>query len=377
MPTRANSALIGLATLAILAALFGFGYWFGRGPSDIIDVKLVFNGKVSGLGRGSSVLFNGLRVGEVRDIEIAPDNPRQIHAVIKISSSAPLRVDTTARLEGQGLAGIVAVQLRGGKPDAAPLTAAPGQALPTITADTSESIFEMVESVAKRVDETLVGMDEAIQANSRPISEKIKSVESLSETLDGDASKVDQFMKSVGSMAEFIAPLPEKLKAFSDGFLEDIRSIEKSRIASVIENADRVTANLREVAPNVREAAENVASMSAKLNRAADQVDGVLSGAQSFLTGAANENGHSFFEDVSEAAKSLRLLADNLDRSTAAATAKIIQFAGGRLQDVEKLTSNGGRSLTRFERVLRGVNRDPQGLIFGSKDRLPRYGGTR
>ena len=66
MQSRAAHALIGLATVAVLAALFGLGYWFSQGQGDTIDVKVVFNGKVSGLGRGSSVLFNGLRIGEVK-----------------------------------------------------------------------------------------------------------------------------------------------------------------------------------------------------------------------------------------------------------------------------------------------------------------------
>lgn len=377
MQSRAGHALIGLATLAMLAALFGFAYRFSLGRTDTIDVKVVFNGKVSGLGRGSSVLFNGLRVGEVREIDIEPGNPRQIYAVITISRSAPLRVDTSARLEGQGLAGIVAVQLRGGKPDAARLIAAPGQVLPTITAEASESIFEMVESMAKRVDESLVGIDAAVQTNSGPITEKIKSVENLSAALGDSSSRVDQFMTSVNSVAEAITPLPDKLKNFSDSFVENLRAVDKDQVASFIENADRVTAKLGAAAPDVAKTAASIASVSDKLNKAADQVEDVLKGARSFLAGAGNENGHSVFEEVAEAAKSLRVLADNLDRSSAAAAAKIIQFTGSGLQKVEAFTSSGSRSASSFDRMLRDVNRDPQGLLFGSKKGVPQYNGSR
>lgn len=377
MLSRAGHALIGLATLVVLAALFGVGYWLSRGQGDAIDVKVVFNGKVSGLGRGSNVLFNGLRVGEVKELGIEPDNPRQIYAILKISQSAPLRVDTIARLEAQGLAGIVAVQLRGGKRAAIPLTVAPGQALPTIIAESSESIFEKVESIAKGVDEALVGIDAAIQANAGPVTEKIKYVENLSASLAGKSPEVDKFMKNVGSAAEAIAPLPDKLKNFSEGFVETLRSVDKNQVASVIENADRTAAKLSAAAPDVSKAVGSIASMSEKLNRAADQVDGVLKGAQSFLTGAGSENGQSVFEDVAEAAKSLRALADNLDRSSAAAAAKIIQFTGSGLQKVETFTSDGSRSLSGFDRALRNVNRDPQGLVFGSKNRIPQYNGSR
>ncbi|WP_162260102.1 MlaD family protein [Bosea sp. Root670] len=361
----------------MLAVLFGLGYWFSRGQGDTIDVKVVFNGKVSGLGRGSSVLFNGLRIGEVKELEIEPSDPRQIYAILKISQSAPLRVDTIARLEGQGLAGIVAVQLRGGSPAAAPLIAGPGQALPTIVAESSESIFEKVGSIAKGIDESLVGIDAAIQANAGPVNEKIKYLENLSATLDGSSPKVAEFMTSVSSVADFIAPLPDKLKTFSEGFIENLRSADTNRIASAIDDADRLATKLSAAAPDIGKTARSVASMSEKLNRAADQVDGVLKGAQAFLTGAGRENGGSVFEDVAEAAKSLRTLADNLDRSSAAVAAKIIQFTGSGLQKVETLTSDGSRALSGFDRTLRNVNRDPQGLIFGSKNRIPQYNGSR
>lgn len=376
MQSRAAHALIGLATLAVVAALFGLGFWFGRGQADTIDVKVVFDGKVSGLGRGSSVLFNGLRIGEVKEIEIEPTDPGQIYAILKIIRSAPLRVDTIARLEGQGLAGIVAVQLRGGSPAAAPLIAGPGQAFPTIIAESSESIFEKVESIAKSVDEAFVGIDAAIQANAGPVSEKIKYVENLSATLNSHSPEVEKLMKNVSAAAEFITPLPDKLKNFSESFTETLRSFDKDRVASAIEDADRLTATLGAATPEIGNTVRSVASASEKLNRAADQIDGVLKGAQAFLSGAGRENGRSVFEDVAEAAKSLRTLADNLDRSSAAATAKIIQFTGGGLQKLETLTSDGSRSLSGFERALRNLNRNPQGLIFGNKNRIPQYNGS-
>jgi phospholipid/cholesterol/gamma-HCH transport system substrate-binding protein len=377
MQSRAGKALIGLATLAVLVALSGLVYWFSRGKGDTVDVKVVFNGKVSGLGRGSSVLFNGLRVGEVREIDIEPNDPRQIYAVLKISQSAPLRVDTSARLEAQGLAGIVVVQLRGGSTAAAPLTAAPGQALPTITAEASENILEKVESIAKGIDEALVGIDAALQANAGPVTEKIKYVENLSATLNGSSSEVERLMKNVGLAAEFITPLPDKLKNFSETFVETLRSFDKNQLASFLENADRTTEELSAAAPDIGKTIASIASMSEKLDRAANQVDGVLKGAQSFLSGAGRENGRTVFEEVAEAAKSLRALAGNLDRSSAAAAATIIQFTGSGLQKLETFTSDGSRSLSGFERALRNVNRDPQGLIFGGKNRIPQYNGAR
>jgi phospholipid/cholesterol/gamma-HCH transport system substrate-binding protein len=377
MRSRAVHALIGLATLMVVATLFGLAFWFSRGQTDTVDVRLIFNGKVSGLGRGSSVLFNGLRVGEVTDIEIEPGDPRQIYAILKISRSAPLRTDTTARLEGQGLAGIVAVQLRGGSPTAARLTASAGQAQPTIVVEDSASIFEKVGSIAKSIDETLVSIDGAIQANAGPISEKIKEAERFSASLNDSSSSVEKLMKGVETVADFVTPLPQKLKTFGDDYLESLRTVDKNRIVSIIGDFDQLASTLAAVAPDVRAAIKTAASVSDKLNRASNDVDGVLKGAQSFLNAAVDTNGRSMFTEVAETAKSLSALAQSLDRSSAAATVEIVRVTGAGLKTVEGFTSNGKASLSGFIRSLESVNRNPQSLLFSSKTRIPEYRGSR
>lgn len=377
MRSREAHALIGLATLVVVAALFGLTYWFSRGQTDTVDVRLIFNGKISGLGRGSSVLFNGLRVGEVTDIEIEPSDPRQIYAILKISRSAPLRADTTARLEGQGLAGIVAVQLRGGSPYAGPLTAAHGKMQPTIVVEDSASIFEKVGSTAKSINESLVAIEGAIQANAGPITEKIKEVERFSTSLNDSSSSVEKLMKGVATVAEFVTPLPQKLKAFGDEYLDTLRTVDKDWIVSIIADFDQLTNTLAGVAPDVRSAIKTAASVSEKLNRASDNVDGVLKGAEAFLNAAVDTNGRSAFTDVAETARFLSALATSLDRSSAAATVEIIRLTGAGLKSVESFTSNGQGSLSGFIRTLERVNRDPQSLLFGSKNRIPEYRGSR
>lgn len=377
MRSREAHALIGLTTLVVVAVLFGLAFWFSRGQTDTVDVRLIFNGKVSGLARGSSVLFNGLRMGEVTDIEIEPSDPRQIYAILKIARSAPLRTDTTARLEGQGLAGIVAVQLRGGNQNAAQLIAAPGKLQPTIVVEDSASIFEKVGSTAKSINESLVGIDEAIQANAGPITERIKEVERFSASLNDSSSSIEKLMQGVAVVAEFVTPLPQKLKTFGDDYLEPLRSIDKNRIVSIIGDFDGLTSTLAGVAPDVRGAIKTFASVSEKLNRASDNVDDVLKGAQSFLNAAVDTKGRSAFTDVAETAKSLSALAASLDRSSAAATVEIIRLTGSGLKSVESFTSNGQRSLSGLIRTLESVNRNPQGLLFGSKNRIPEYRGSR
>jgi phospholipid/cholesterol/gamma-HCH transport system substrate-binding protein len=377
MESRANYALVGLFTLAVIAAMFGFIYWFGSGGGGRKqDVRVIFTGTITGLARGSSVLFNGLRVGEVKQIGLQPDDPRRIFGVIEVDNTTPLRVDTRARIETQGLAGIVALQLIGGEPDAAVLQAKPGEALPTIIAERSEiqDIIETVRAVAKKADDVLGGIDGLIKTNSDSITNTVRNVEKFSTALGNNADGVDKLMASFGQIADTISPLSQKLGVLSEELTSVVRSIDEKKITSIVDNVDKFTAALGGSSGDVSKAVKDVASITDKLNRAADQVEGVLKAAQSFLN---TQDGQGAFAEVASAAKSIRALADNLDKRTAEITTGINRFTGPGLRDIEALASDGKRTLADLNRTLRNFERNPQQFIFGGRPPLPQYGGSR
>ncbi|MFJ5488351.1 MlaD family protein, partial [Hansschlegelia beijingensis] len=116
METRANHALIGAFTLAVIAAAFAFVWWFsdiGQNRDRAI-YRIQFPGAVSGLTPGSAVLFNGIRVGDVVDLNFDPQDPAKVIARVEIAKNTPVRTDTRARLEMTGLTGGAVVQLTGG-----------------------------------------------------------------------------------------------------------------------------------------------------------------------------------------------------------------------------------------------------------------------
>lgn len=377
MQSRASNALIGLFTLATVAGLFGLALWFGSGTAETVAARLVFNSDVTGLGRGSSVLFNGLRVGEVTQLEIEPTNPRQINATIKINRSTPLRADTTARLEGQGLAGVVAVQLRGGSANAAPLLAAAGQPLPSIVAEPSEDILKRVGSIAKSMDAAMVQIEGAINRNAGPVSDSIAEADRSTGGLAANIQSLEKLMKGVGSAADFIGPLPEKLQAFNDGVLDSIRSLDPKRVVRMIDDADTSTAGLAAQAPEFNATMSRVALATAKLNSSADRFDDILAGAKNYLAGPNGENGRKLLDDVSNYARYLRDLADSLDTRSAALTVDIVRATSDGSRNINNFTGGAQIWLSRFIRPLQGWNENPQGLMRGKRDALPRYNGQR
>ncbi|HEX8164321.1 MAG TPA: MlaD family protein [Beijerinckiaceae bacterium] len=539
METRANYALIGIFTLAVIATGFLFVYWFSGGDSGAKRqaVRVVFSGSVSGLSKGSVVTFNGIRKGEVTKLDL--EETSRVVAEIEIDKATPIRTDTRARLELQGLTGVATIALAGGDTSAPPLQRGPGQPLPTIFADRSDfqDLMEAARTIARRADDVLERVGRLIADNEGPINRTITNVERFSLALSNNAPRVDRFLEQVGEAAEHIGPLAAKLEALTDDVQKVVRAIEPQRVARTVENIEgftdtlaqnreNVSNTLRDVArlagrlnesadkldqtltdigtlvravdagkinrsfdniegftatlkdnrqnvdqilkdaatltaglngtrakadtalddasklfrsvdtgmvnrtlanlegfsltlaenrqnidailrdaagivraldvakinrtidgaerfattlgnssPDVEKAISEARQLAEKLNKSADRIDGVLKAAEDFLGSAAGQEGKSMFHEVREAARSIRVLADNLDKRTADITAGINRFTGSGLREVETLTAEGRRTLNDVGRAVRSLERNPQQLIFGGKPNLPEYRG--
>ena len=118
MERNANYALVGLIFTILMIAMFVFVFWLANiafsQRYDSYDV--VFHGSVTGLTKGGDVQFNGIKVGEVSDIKLDASDPNIVHATAKVRSDTPIRVDSQASLEPQGITGVNYVQLTPGTP---------------------------------------------------------------------------------------------------------------------------------------------------------------------------------------------------------------------------------------------------------------------
>lgn len=116
MERNANYALVGLSTLILTVALVVFVVWLARlrinAEYDLYDI--VFQGPVRGLNEGGEVHFNGIKVGEVSEIALDKFNPRNVIARVRVTEDVPIRVDSYATLEPQGITGLNYVQITAG-----------------------------------------------------------------------------------------------------------------------------------------------------------------------------------------------------------------------------------------------------------------------
>jgi phospholipid/cholesterol/gamma-HCH transport system substrate-binding protein len=187
METRANYALVGLFTIAVILGGFGFVYWFNTigGVADRASYRIVFEGSVSGLRTGATVLFNGIRVGEVTDLRLDPAAPREVVAMVAIDKVVAVRADTWVSLEYQGVTGTASIALKGGSQDA---PVAPGTP-PTlrVNAGAAQDVTQTARDAMRRLD-ALVADNEAVLKGA------LKNIEVFSQALANNSQRIDHIL---------------------------------------------------------------------------------------------------------------------------------------------------------------------------------------
>lgn len=196
MEIRARYTLIGLFTLATVAAAFVFVYWLNHagGLAQQALYRARFETPVSGLLRGSAVLFNGIRVGEVVALELAADHPKQVTALISVNSTTPVRSDTKVGIEFQGLTSSPVLALRGGAPDAPPATSTDQQPpLLAVDPNDTQSLTESARDVLHRI-------GAVIDENREPLKTLVANINTFSAALAKNSDKVDGILSGLEKM---------------------------------------------------------------------------------------------------------------------------------------------------------------------------------
>ena len=219
METRAPFVVVGAFVLAAIAAIFGFVYWLhntgGLGPRATYQIQ--FEGSVPGLLVGAAVLFNGIRVGEVTGLALAPDNPRRVNASISVAATTPVRSDTKVGLEFQGLTGVPVVALEGGS------LQQNSAGVPTLIAEPGAG-----QGMTQAAREALRRVDSVLAENSGPLKDTIGNLQVFSEGLARNTGKLDGIVagleKMTGGGAASAPKITYDLRA-AQGFAPPVKTL--------------------------------------------------------------------------------------------------------------------------------------------------------
>jgi phospholipid/cholesterol/gamma-HCH transport system substrate-binding protein len=198
METQARYTLVGSFVLAMVLAAFAFVYWMQNtgGLADRQLYQVRFQSSISGLLKGSSVLFNGIRVGEVTDISLSADAPKDVLVTIAVDKTAPVRADTVVNVDFQGLAGAPVIELSGGAPGAAPVAPGTGSEPPLLIASP-----ESTRSLTQSARATLNRLDKVIDDNSSALHDAITGISNFAGVLSRNSERIDGILAGLERFA--------------------------------------------------------------------------------------------------------------------------------------------------------------------------------
>ncbi|MGQ2989637.1 MAG: MlaD family protein [Brevundimonas sp.] len=203
MERDAHYAAVGIATVALMLALAVFTIWLARlqfnKDYDVYDI--VFYGPVRGLSEGGEVHFNGIRVGEVTDLNLDPQKGDQVIARVRLNGTTPVRVTSRAQLEPQGITGLNYIQITAGDPNSALLKSQyPDSAVPVIQSQPSP-IAELLSGSGTVLAQTVDALNRINRVmsddNIRSFSTSLKNIESVSTEFEARKGMLKQLEEAL------------------------------------------------------------------------------------------------------------------------------------------------------------------------------------
>ena len=289
MNGKTQYVLVGLFVLLLGTAFIAGILWLAAGaPGRAYDEYLVYmQESVSGLSRDSTVRYHGVQVGRVREIALGPSDRQRVQLRLRIDRGTPIREDTVATLESQGLTGLTYINLVGGSENSPPLTAGPGEVTPVIRSQ--PSLWGHLDRTLAELADNLIQSSQRLKELLSPdnlarIGRTLDHLERLSGTLadrgDTLAAAFDDLAASARHTSEASAELPELVRELRVAAAAlDAMAVEVAAAGTGIR--EEVAARSREVArftgdalpeavlmvQELRSAAENFRRFSERLER--------------------------------------------------------------------------------------------------------------
>ncbi len=250
---RASNLMIGTITLALIAAAVAgvIGVQKFRTVQQQGKLRIVFEGgSASGLRKGGPVNFDGVPAGQIRSIKL--ESPRKVVALVMLDSSAPIRKDTVAGIEFQGLTGVAAISLVGGAPTA-PEVPLDQDGVPVLIADLSDA--ESIVDTLHNVDRVIVNNEGAIKDGLNTFEGYTESLKSKGEAIDAMVDKADSAFSSIDNAVNKVAGVvPSLADGKADELFEKVKAMHemadslKKKSATFMEEGRRTLLDISEAA---------------------------------------------------------------------------------------------------------------------------------
>lgn len=287
MEEKVNFIVVGVFVLVLTTALIGGVLWLSSSESyraSYDTYQTYMRDSVAGLNLNAPVRYRGVEVGRVRSIMLAPDNVEQVQLTLAIERGIPVKVDTIAILQMQGLTGIAYVELTGGGRDSPPLQKQANDSYPVIKSGPSlmtrlDSAVTVLLTNLNRTSENLNAVLD--EDNRRAVKNTLADLAVLSRTLAARSGTIDASLADAGH---------------------------------TLKNTARLSDELPQLIQRVQRSAAAFDRMSNELAHAGERASSTLDSVQQFSTATLPE-AHQLVLELRDLTASLRQVSDQLEQN--------------------------------------------------------------
>jgi len=335
METRANYLMVGSFVLVFAAGLVVFVLWLAKVQFDVKFDRydILYDGSVTGLKVGSPVRYRGVRVGEVIKISLDPAHPEQVQITIEVESATPVRGDTVATLEIEGLTGGLYVLLSDTTLAAPPLIAGEGQRRPVIASRPSslQQVLEGAPELVQKIDRLLQNVNSLLNEDNRA-----------------------QFTATLANLRRFTGALANRR--------EDIEALILDSRATM-RNLNGATGAIEDFAVAMK---TDGARLVERLDTTLSSIDAMATGIDISVTDTAAE-ARGLIADLRKTAKSFSATSHQLESLIAENREPIRDFTSTGLSELTVLLIQVRGLAVALNRVTTEIERDPARFFFGNR----------
>ncbi|EAI5602006.1 MCE family protein [Campylobacter upsaliensis] len=247
MENKASYFWVGIFIFGVFFASLIFMLWLGGYSEEesFEYYEIHTQESVAGLGLKAPVRLLGVEVGSVENISIYTKQNLGVNILIKVKKETPIKEDTFATLQLQGITGLKFIQLQGGSVNSKKLTSDDGY--PVIAF--RESFLATIDRQGERIF-------------------------SLIKTADDKSKKLlsDENLQNIAMLLKNLAQLSENLNANSKALSKNLNEASKN-VALMAKEVELSAKNLRQTLQNVDESSRAFTLLMQKGARKIDSYD--------------------------------------------------------------------------------------------------------
>jgi len=301
METKANYVLIGAFVFLAAGALALFTLWIAGNPfsRSFKDYDVIFSGPVNGLSEGGEVRFNGIKVGEVTTLRLDRQDPNRVIAHIRVGGQTPVRTDSVAQLNFQGITGVTFIQILAGDPSAPLLESVNGE-IPQIPTSRTlvDELFQGGQDLLGVSGDTIRKINDALSdENLMHLRSTLAGIDKAINKIAADDGIIDEATKAMANINTAVVALESAARTFdtaATSLSTDFHSLSTDasqalrKLDPVLDDAQTAMSQLnetvgainRDVTPAATRAIRQVGHSAADLRVILQRLEDVLAGVE-------------------------------------------------------------------------------------------------